>query len=87
MSLAESRIHIFDELSNGYSVIDKGYELTFRAPKDQSPPIIEYGESSFAHAILFASETKSEYHHLCKLFEGTLSQTHINLYSFDSLCH
>ena len=42
-------------------MIDDGYELTFRSPKDQSPPIIEYDESSFAHAILFASETKSEY--------------------------
>lgn len=42
-------------------MIDNGYELTFRSPKDQSPLIIEYDESSFAHAILLASETKSEY--------------------------
>ena len=42
------------------SVIADGYELTFRSPKDESPPIIEYDESSFAHVILFASETKSK---------------------------
>jgi oligosaccharyltransferase complex subunit beta len=61
-------------------VIDNGYELTFRSPKDQSPLIIEYDESSFAHAILFASETKSEYHRLCKLFEGALISTHNNYF-------
>ena len=49
-------------------MIDDGYELTFRSPKDPSPPIIEYDESSFAHAIFLASETKSEYHRLCKPF-------------------
>ena len=85
----------FDTVSYSYicwaeqwiSVIDNGYELTFRSPKDQSPPIIEFDESSFAHAILFASETKSEYHRLCKLFEGALSQTHIKyLFSPDRLC-
>lgn len=47
-------------------MIDDGYELTFRSPKDQLPPLIQYDESSFAHAILFASETKSEYHRCSK---------------------
>lgn len=60
MSFAESAIHIFVELSQWIFVLDDGYELTFRSPKDESPPIIEYDESSFAHAILFASGTKSE---------------------------
>lgn len=52
------------------SVIDDGYELTFRSPKDESPPIIEYDESSFAHVILLASETKSKQCRPRKLFEG-----------------
>lgn len=46
-------------------VIADGYELTFRSPKDESPPIIEYDESSFAHVVLFASETKSKYLFFC----------------------
>ena len=65
MSFAESAVHIFVDLRKWIFVIDDGYKLTFRSPKDQSPPIIEFDESSFAHAILFASETKSEYIRLC----------------------
>ncbi|KAF8898247.1 oligosaccharyl transferase beta subunit [Gymnopilus junonius] len=38
---------------------DQGYELTFRAPKDESPPVIEYDEAKFAHVVILASETKN----------------------------
>ncbi|KAF8954962.1 oligosaccharyl transferase beta subunit [Flammula alnicola] len=38
---------------------DQGYELTFRAPKDEKPAIIEYDEAAFAHVVLLASETKN----------------------------
>ncbi|KAH7914085.1 Dolichyl-diphosphooligosaccharide--protein glycosyltransferase subunit WBP1 [Hygrophoropsis aurantiaca] len=37
----------------------RGYDLTFRAPKDVSPAITEYDVPSFAHVILFTPETKS----------------------------
>ncbi|KDQ59693.1 hypothetical protein JAAARDRAFT_175179 [Jaapia argillacea MUCL 33604] len=37
----------------------KGYELTFRAPKDVSPAIIQDDIPSFSHVILFAPETKA----------------------------
>ncbi len=43
----------------GY-LIDQGYELTFRGPKDEKPLIAEYDEVAFAHVVLFASETKSK---------------------------
>ena len=39
---------------------DNGYELTFRAPKDTEPAIIEDGVAKFAHVILFTPEAKSE---------------------------
>ncbi|CAA7260913.1 unnamed protein product [Cyclocybe aegerita] len=38
---------------------DKGYQLTFRAPMDEKPAVIEYDEPSFAHVIILASETKN----------------------------
>ncbi|KAH9935816.1 dolichyl-diphosphooligosaccharide-protein glycosyltransferase [Amylocystis lapponica] len=38
---------------------EKGYGLTFRAPKDVQPAVIEYGQSQFSHVIVFAPETKS----------------------------
>ncbi|KAH7928174.1 Dolichyl-diphosphooligosaccharide-protein glycosyltransferase 48kDa subunit [Leucogyrophana mollusca] len=37
----------------------RGYDLTFRAPKDVAPAISEYDVPSFAHVILFTPETKS----------------------------
>ncbi|TFK34877.1 oligosaccharyl transferase beta subunit [Crucibulum laeve] len=49
---------------NDYSIFfnglkEKGYELTFRAPKEEKPVIIQDDVPSFAHVILFASETKN----------------------------
>jgi len=38
---------------------ERGYDLTFRAPKDVTPLVIEDDIPSFAHVILFAPETKS----------------------------
>ncbi|TFK46346.1 Dolichyl-diphosphooligosaccharide-protein glycosyltransferase [Heliocybe sulcata] len=38
---------------------EQGYELTFRAPKDVAPAIIQDGIASFAHVILFTPETKT----------------------------
>jgi len=37
---------------------DRGYDLTFRAPKDEAPAIVEYDMPLFAHVIMFASESK-----------------------------
>ena len=67
-------------------MIDDGYELTFRSPKNQSLPIIEYDESSFAHAILFASETKSEYHRYSKELLCHYLKLVKYLFSFDRFC-
>lgn len=36
-----------------------GYKLTFRAPKDTAPAVIENGQPMFEHIILFAPETKA----------------------------
>ncbi|KAJ8454128.1 hypothetical protein ONZ45_g19425 [Pleurotus djamor] len=38
---------------------ERGYELTFRAPKALTPAIIEDDVPSFSHVILFTPETKS----------------------------
>ncbi|KAJ8585670.1 Dolichyl-diphosphooligosaccharide-protein glycosyltransferase [Rhizopogon salebrosus TDB-379] len=37
----------------------RGYNLTFRAPKDASPAITDYGVPNFDHVILFTPDTKS----------------------------
>jgi len=42
------------------AIVDQGYDLTFRTPKDVTPVIIEYDEPKFAHVIVLASETKSK---------------------------
>ena len=39
---------------------EQGYDLTFRSPKADTPPIIEYDIPTFSHIILFAPDTKSE---------------------------
>ncbi|KAG8217186.1 Dolichyl-diphosphooligosaccharide--protein glycosyltransferase subunit WBP1 [Butyriboletus roseoflavus] len=41
------------------SLEKRGYDLTFRAPKDASPAITAYGAPNYAHVILFTPETKS----------------------------
>jgi len=38
--------------------LENGYELSFRAPKDESPLLVEYDEPMFAHVIVLASESK-----------------------------
>ncbi|TFY70199.1 hypothetical protein EVG20_g2806 [Dentipellis fragilis] len=37
----------------------QGYNLTFRAPKDESPKVVEDGVTAFSHVILFAPDTKN----------------------------
>ena len=41
-------------------VLASGYNLTFRAPKDTSPQIIDDDVPNFSHVILFTPETKSK---------------------------
>jgi len=36
----------------------QGYELAFRAPKDENPLLVEYDVPAFSHIIFFASESK-----------------------------
>ncbi|KAG2360434.1 Dolichyl-diphosphooligosaccharide--protein glycosyltransferase subunit WBP1 [Suillus spraguei] len=38
---------------------ERGYNLTFRAPKDDTPAITDYGVPNYDHVILFAPDTKS----------------------------
>ncbi|KAJ7504533.1 oligosaccharyl transferase beta subunit [Mycena galericulata] len=38
---------------------EQGYELTFRAPKDEKPSVVEYDVPAFSHIIIFASESKN----------------------------
>ncbi|KAF9453650.1 oligosaccharyl transferase beta subunit [Macrolepiota fuliginosa MF-IS2] len=38
---------------------EKGYELTFRSPRADSPVLIEDDVPNFSHVVLFASESKS----------------------------
>lgn len=38
---------------------EKGYELTFRAPKDVTPAIIKDDVAAFSHVVLFTPDTKS----------------------------
>ncbi|KAJ7115820.1 oligosaccharyl transferase beta subunit [Mycena epipterygia] len=38
---------------------EQGYELTFRAPKDEKPVVVEHDVPAFSHIILFASESKN----------------------------
>ena len=37
----------------------RGFDLTFRAPKDVGPAVIEDGVAKFSHVVLFAPDTKS----------------------------
>ncbi|KAJ7672625.1 oligosaccharyl transferase beta subunit [Mycena rosella] len=38
---------------------EQGYDLTFRAPKDEKPVVVEHDVPAFSHIILFASESKN----------------------------
>lgn len=40
-------------------LLEQGYDLTYRAPKDVKPLVMEDDIPSFSHVILFAPETKS----------------------------
>ena len=42
---------------------ERGYDLTFRSPKADSPFIIEYEVPMFDNIILFAPDTKCETFH------------------------
>lgn len=48
-------------------LLDRGFNLTFRSPKDVAPAVSEYGVPSFSHVVLFAPTTKSQYSILCIL--------------------
>jgi len=41
------------------SLEKRGYELTFRAPKDEHPKIAEHGIPAFSHVIFFTPKTKN----------------------------
>ncbi|KAF8216306.1 oligosaccharyl transferase beta subunit [Mycena galopus ATCC 62051] len=38
---------------------EHGYDLTFRAPKDDKPAVVEYDVPAFSHIIILASESKN----------------------------
>ncbi|KAJ6518637.1 oligosaccharyl transferase beta subunit [Mycena sanguinolenta] len=38
---------------------EQGYNLTFRAPKDETPVVVEYDVPAFSHIIILASESKN----------------------------
>ncbi|KAI0345045.1 Dolichyl-diphosphooligosaccharide-protein glycosyltransferase 48kDa subunit [Trametopsis cervina] len=38
---------------------EKGYDLTFRAPRDTKPPVIEHDVAQFSHVVVFAPDTKN----------------------------
>jgi oligosaccharyltransferase complex subunit beta len=59
---------------------ERGYELTFRAPKSDTPPIIEDDIPTFNHIILFAPDTK------CKISTPLISSL-LTLGSFFSGHH
>lgn len=42
-----------------YGLTDKGYNLTFRSPKDAKPVIIEDDVAQFSHVVIFTPDTKS----------------------------
>ncbi len=47
----------FSQFFNGLT--DKGYDLTFRSPKDAKPAIIEDDVAQFSHVVLFSPDSKS----------------------------
>lgn len=40
---------------------EKGYDLTFRSPKDVKHPVIEDDVAQYSHVVVFAPDTKSTY--------------------------
>ncbi|OCH90665.1 Dolichyl-diphosphooligosaccharide-protein glycosyltransferase 48kDa subunit [Obba rivulosa] len=49
-----------DDFSIFFSGLEeKGYDLTFRSPKDEEPVVIKDDYPQFSHVIIFAPETKS----------------------------
>ena len=64
--------------SNAWN-LERGYDLTFRAPKDETPVVVEYDVPSFAHVILFASETKCK----CKYILPSISDTFYPVFAKD----
>ena len=42
------------------SLAARGYDLTFRAPKEESPLLVEYDVPNYDHIIYFAPTTKCE---------------------------
>ncbi|KAI0093813.1 Dolichyl-diphosphooligosaccharide--protein glycosyltransferase subunit WBP1 [Irpex rosettiformis] len=47
----------FSTFFNGLT--ESGYELTFRAPRDAKPAVIEDDVAQFSHVVVFAPDTKS----------------------------
>ena len=50
----------FGHCDSNWYLTERGYNLTFRSPKDAKPAIIEFEQPQFSHVILFAPETKSK---------------------------
>ena len=59
MALRVSRLALCD-FRYSRALAERGYDLTFRAPKDASPAIAAYGVPNYDHVVLFAPNTKSE---------------------------
>lgn len=53
-----NRLEFTDMLMKSFE-LERGYELTYRSPKDVTPAVIEDDIPSFAHVIIFAPESKS----------------------------
>ncbi len=51
------------------TVTEKGYQLTFRSPKNATPEVIKDDVAQFAHVVVFAPETKST----CSTFYALLT--------------
>ncbi|KIY48298.1 Dolichyl-diphosphooligosaccharide-protein glycosyltransferase 48kDa subunit [Fistulina hepatica ATCC 64428] len=64
-STGDSVLVVIDpSLQNDYSIFlgglrDRGYQLTFRAPKDEAPVIIADGYPTFSHVVVFPGETRN----------------------------
>lgn len=49
-----------DSLLLGFVRAERGYELTFKSPRDDAPSLVSFDQPNFDHVVLFAPSTKSE---------------------------
>ena len=53
------------------SLVDRGFELTFKGPKDESAELVKYGEPQYDHLIMFAPSAKCEPSRVLFIFHPT----------------